>query len=270
MLHAILHGKAGRVTDELGVDRSWRELFRKREDLLTAVFFGRFRYLSVDGQREVLSLLVSDDLAYRLGPVEDVIFWPRLKGLVGRSHVEPDLILIFSEAVLLIEVKPPFGGDQNELQWRAQVESLLIQREMDEPLVDVPDEFHFLALGRNMSGSKDRCESLRLAFCQAGLKSVHTQQWSKVCHGVNALSDVSKGSDYAIYIDLIEAFKLFGMIENPLPFIDLIQQCQSHYHEGFRILQEFTKPKFIHSDIDVDWQSLVNMSKQINLKLEGM
>ena len=47
MLNAIIHSKAGRI--ELDHDEkspSWRQLYKKREDLLTAAFFSRFTYLS--------------------------------------------------------------------------------------------------------------------------------------------------------------------------------------------------------------------------------
>lgn len=40
MLNAIIHGKSGRVNlDGEATSISWKQLYKKREDLLTAAFF---------------------------------------------------------------------------------------------------------------------------------------------------------------------------------------------------------------------------------------
>lgn len=41
MLQAILHGKARRIGGRLGQSISWCEVFKGREDLMTAAVFGR-------------------------------------------------------------------------------------------------------------------------------------------------------------------------------------------------------------------------------------
>ncbi len=77
MLKAILEGKAGKASVEgIAEAQSWREIFRKREDLLTAVFFSRLRYLSEDGEQKVLALLVGSQLAQTLGCIHEIIYWP--------------------------------------------------------------------------------------------------------------------------------------------------------------------------------------------------
>jgi|GEM_PF-2814397 len=60
MLQAILHGKAGRIEQD-GESISWRDAFKRREDLLTAVFFGRVPHLSDDALGAVLRFLLGDD-----------------------------------------------------------------------------------------------------------------------------------------------------------------------------------------------------------------
>ncbi|WP_152986159.1 hypothetical protein [Burkholderia sp. lig30] len=92
MLKAILHGKAGRAVLAGGVEQSWREIFRQREDLLTAAFLGRLAYLSDVGKQRVLKLL-TPGFTESLGPMKSISFWPRLTGHAKRSFVEPDVLI---------------------------------------------------------------------------------------------------------------------------------------------------------------------------------
>jgi hypothetical protein len=125
MLAAVLHGKAARVTVD-GKDVSWRELFRQREDLLTAAFFGRFLYLSPTMRREALALLVGQRAAADLKDIEEIVFWPslRLNEGDGGGRVEPDVVIECENGLVMVEVKPPWGL-QYELQWHNEVKALM-------------------------------------------------------------------------------------------------------------------------------------------------
>ena len=129
MLAAILKGKAGRVSINNENPQSWREIFRQREDLLTAVFFSRIRYLSEEGERKVMGFLIGEESVKTLGAIKELVFWSKLtvKNLEARSFVEPDVLIICENATILVEVKPPFGGMQYEKQWRNEIESLVQQ-----------------------------------------------------------------------------------------------------------------------------------------------
>ena len=87
MLQAICHSKAGRVAtaDTSCPDAetiSWRKLFRTREDLLTAMFFGRLAYLSDKTLSHVMALLLNAEAAdellagHRLLAVAQAKEWP--------------------------------------------------------------------------------------------------------------------------------------------------------------------------------------------------
>lgn len=229
MLQAILHGKAGRLSSEFHGTLSWRDLFRKREDLLTAVFFGRLQHLSEQGENRVLALLVGRELANRLGVIEDIVYWPKLYGLQGRHYVEPDLILIFKQDLLLVEIKPPFGGSQSEQQWRDEILSLIAQRNKDNAPFEIPETFHFLALGRNVSGYHQWRERLLEEFRDKGLASASIHGWGDVCHGIHELHEDESGRDRHIYREWVDAFQLFGMIERPRPFDELLPLMNFDY-----------------------------------------
>ena len=73
MLKAILQSKAGRINLPGEPNPvSWREVFKYREDLLTAVFFGRLRYLSQQTANSVMALLIGDNAAAELGDIKSL------------------------------------------------------------------------------------------------------------------------------------------------------------------------------------------------------
>lgn len=269
MLKAVLEGKAGKVSLDGAEEVSWREVFRKREDLLTAVFFGRIRYLSAEGEQNVIALLVGDDLASSLGEVREVIFWPKLKGLENRKHVEPDVLVQFKDSLLAIEVKPPLGGNQREDQWREQVQSLIAQRDKDDPGVEVPESFHFLALGRNMPDAQDIARGLEEQYANDGLQKIHTSEWTTIFHGLHVLADAAEGRDRVIYDDWLHAFCLFGLIEKALPFSDLMKFGRAISADWRKHMQAYDVQEIGRTLPTVDWRALGRLCKVMRLGIGG-
>lgn len=220
MFKAISKGKAGRIELENGSSVSWRELFRKREDLLTATFFGRFRYLSEEGEQKILAALLDVDAARQLGSVVEVEFWPKFDK-AEKGHVEPDVLIKCENASILVEVKPPFGGDQYFGQWKREIAHAT--KEWAEE-GQIPDDgtwqLHFLALGRNGSGWQVYAQQLEEKFSEWNLH-VHTKEWLPLRDCIAELCEVAEGRDRTIYKDWLEAFQLFGISKRLLPFSEL-------------------------------------------------
>ena len=76
MLQAILNGKARRVSLQGGDAQSWRSVFQRYEDLLTAAFWGRMSYLSEASLQTVLTSLLDVDVK-DWGAFESIAFWPK-------------------------------------------------------------------------------------------------------------------------------------------------------------------------------------------------
>jgi hypothetical protein len=209
MLTAIAHGKAGRIQmnghEELV---SWREVFRASEDLLTAVVFSRLRYLSPAGLQKVMNEFVGEDSAHSLGWLERIDFWPRLKRLDGRAWVEPDVLLRFSDAVVLVEVKPPFGGQQSLRQWQTEVQALVADYSKDDE--PAPAVVHFIGFGRNTFEISD---TLYAEFDTDGVFDLvlHTQEWAEFARAVPNWRSESTGSDLAVFEDWLTALTMFGI-----------------------------------------------------------
>lgn len=270
MLKAILEGKAGRVSVDGEEQQSWREVFRKREDLLTAVFFGRIQYLSAAGEQQVLALLVGKETAEVLGPIKEIIYWPRLAGMDSRSYVEPDVLMVFNDSMLLIEVKPPFGGGQYEDQWRNEIESLILQRENNNCDLDIPDNIYFLALGCKMPDWKSVASKLENEFSDDCLKGVAVREWDQISHEIAKMHEENEVSrDKHVLFDWMDAFSLFGIVEKPLPFSDLISMkyrvedsWRNLFREGKRPIEEpFTQA--------VEWWPLMNFTAKTQLRIQA-
>lgn len=212
MLTAILHGKAGRIQlqgEETKV--RWREVFQRSEDLLTSVFFSRLRYLSPDSTTRVMALLVGEEAASTLGELQGLTFWPRLEGTNGRSWVEPDVQMQFSKALVMVEVKPPFGGVQRLEQWRAQIRALTQDlTEEDAP----PQQLHFVGLGNNTL-ELDAKMPTDWGVAEAFIPVLHQAEWHDIAHALPGLQVDAIASDKAVLDDWRDAFALFGIAVQP-------------------------------------------------------
>lgn len=224
MLRAIISGKAGRIVLD-GVEHrvSWREVFRRSEDLLTAAIFSRVRYLSPELLSSFMAQLVEPEVAASLGPLDRVDFWSNLEGTHGRVRVQPDLMMWFAHALVIVEVKPPFGGDQYIDQWQAQVHAVVHLATKGE--VSVPERVHFVGLGQNkFSIDQEALESFKTEG-KFDL-SLHKVEWSHLTAVMPVLRNEATGSDAAVLDDWISAIELFGMVTPAFTWSSLASWAQ--------------------------------------------
>jgi len=260
MLTAILHGKAGRV-DIGGPSLSWRSLFRKREDLLTSVLFGRMPYLSDRTHDAFLSALLGQQLAGGLGKMSDIQFWPRLRETEGRKYVEPDVLIEYPRHRLLIEVKPPFGVMQTLGQWRAEVRAL--HKQGDDPKTII-----LLALGRNQPEWRRLADKLEGEYSATALRVV-CLDWPELLRRLDAIRDLADTRDERIFQDWFEAFRLFGMASYSAPFSELLTLCEASEDlaRHFELIRRWTDTGIIPTQTPgastQDWRSLLPLAQTL-------
>tara|TARA_R110001592_G_scaffold319321_1_gene596860 strand:- start:8265 stop:8972 length:708 start_codon:yes stop_codon:yes gene_type:complete len=216
MLNAIIHSKAGRVNfDKESGSLSWRQLYQNREDLLTAAFFSRFTYLS--------GLLQHRLLKSWLGGVGDftefksIDYWPQydLKNNPDRKFVEPDLLIRFENCDVLVEVKPPEGGDQYLDQWQLEIEGYYQQEDHTKAL-------YFLAIGRvgNILADLDVAE---LKVKHPKFQAASAIEWKPIASQLRKLllSGELDAQDSRVVKDISKALLLYSVHAHDLHWDDL-------------------------------------------------
>ncbi|MGF1690088.1 hypothetical protein [Photobacterium kagoshimensis] len=221
MLKAILHGKAGRIDHDGQESVRWASLFKAREDLLTSTFFERFAYLSDDVQTQILASCFSlspDDFQAKFGVFQSIDYWPRYElGEGGESRqVEPDLVIRFELCNLIVEVKPPAGGDQYYDQWQREVDSFLQSDEREAlPL-------YFLAIGRIDTRNALQWGKL-LKEQHLELELVGATKWQAVTDVlVKLINEGVSRTDKRILSDMLEGLALYGLKTNNFKWCDLV------------------------------------------------
>jgi len=208
MLMAILNNKAGRIENAQGDAVSWREIFKAYEDLLTSTFFERFSYLDQMSQITILAKCfdIKDKLylSGTLGELEKIEYWPRFTLINDQqSLVEPDVILCFEKVNILIEVKPPSGGEQYFEQWSREVKGLLNSNFKDKPL-------YFLALGGvSKIGVNEQLKNLVNDF--EVIEYAAAKNWQELVPILKVLLSTSKLREQRIVKDMIAALGLFNV-----------------------------------------------------------
>lgn len=257
MLRAILQGKAGRIVSSEG-NLSWRDLFRHREDLLTSVFFSRVPYLSPDAISGVMAALISQQHAEELGALHEIRFWPKLPTGDGRRFVEPDVLIEFEKATILVEVKPPSGGAQRLQQWKAEIEALLL----DDGRANGPGSLHFVALGRNAPDWKAWKTRLERDFSAFGV-TVHAIEWQALCTAVTALASTGLASDKAVFADWIDAFALYGLVRRARPFEEILDLGAGMGSDWKSLFRDYPRLSY-----RADWHPLAALATRTTLKVD--
>lgn len=211
MLTAITNGKAGRIwLDGAEHSVSWRDVFRRSEDLLTATIFSRVRYLSPVVLTNFMATLLNAEVATTLGSLKHIDFWRYLKGTHGRVRVQPDVLMWFADALVIVEVKPPFGGNQSLDQWQAQIHAVAqLAKEANDD--QVPKRVYFIGLGRNSFRIDEQTQN---AFTTDDLfdLSLHTVEWERLTRALPVIGQDAAASDAAVLEDWGRALELFGMV----------------------------------------------------------
>lgn len=272
MLKAILRSKAGRINlPGEASPVSWREVFKYREDLLTAVFFGRLRYLSPTTANNVMALLVGDKATAELGDLKNLELWRQVDGTNGRDRVEPDVEICFSNALVIVEVKPPFGGRQSIKQWCAQIQALAAEMaDTDE----IPQNFHYVALGRNtFDANSDTPTNFGVADIIEPV--IHQVEWDSIAQALPKLHVNATASDSAVLEDWAAAFVLFGMAPpEPFHWGELLAWSKDHSltHEQIPwhiwptpVSDPETQTPTAQKLAGIDWSALQNFSSNHRL-----
>lgn len=125
MLEAVARRKAHWLFNA-GSEKSFSGKRRPQEDMVTSAVFGSIWQMSQQDRYCSLEILLGSETFKATGftPDDDieVEFWPRIPGLQGRRHVEPDVLLKAARKIVLVEVK--WHAPLSERQLEQQVEAV--------------------------------------------------------------------------------------------------------------------------------------------------
>ena len=211
MLRAILGNKAGRVTIN-GQSVSVREIYKEREDMLTAAIISRVGYLS-DAALNNLFNFIFESSRFDFHLLNEIEFWPSFSSSI-QHRVEPDVILHFEWGIIVIEAKRPHNSFQDAKQWIKELESL--------PTSYREKEIYFLSLGGSSINNINELKRFeRLIKTNANISLPESiimtyQTWEGLINHLQAIKDSGElnRSDGNIIADMIEALELYHVHAN--------------------------------------------------------
>ncbi|HZR61567.1 MAG TPA: hypothetical protein VFA80_11535 [Xanthobacteraceae bacterium] len=220
MFRAIVSGKGHAIDTDMRAADTWRSLFRRSEDLLSAVVLTRLSYLDDLLLWRLLQKTFRPDLLPDSNSVrlEGFTFWPRWSEASERlgQNVEPDAVFEFSldnpsdRIVLVLEAK--LGGSQTARQWA--LEWMAYQDEADHATerVFIAGLVGFSA-GRLSVQLRDLTADANEIISRIGdppeLRALGAD-WSDLASSIAEASITSTPADQRILKDLGEALALHG------------------------------------------------------------
>lgn len=214
MLYALTHNKAGRV-EVNGESLPMRALFGEREDMLTAAVFSRLAYLSSDLLDGLFQKLLPDS-GFPFSELEETEYWPIFSSGI-QTRVEPDLLLRFDWGLLVVEVKRPHCGYQEEQQWYNELECLP-DEDKQQPVI-------FWALGGNHLANQQMFNTLRERLPELGFTEdiqLYSSDWEMVGRVVASFAEqVEQRHQYRILRDVLEVLDLYRVAYQDVDLLEL-------------------------------------------------
>lgn len=176
---------------------------------MTAAFFGRVPYLSDRALGALMRFLLGDDNPIDPTTFDKLELWPHLKfEEEDHLYIEPDVLLHFAKALVVIEVKLPFRGSQDRGQWKNQIKAVIDDDELNKKY---GNRLYYVALGGNVDAPLTRPD-LPERFLQ-----MTQREWEPLRYFLQTAPEFdSRRQDKAIREDWMQAFELFGMAP-PVP-----------------------------------------------------
>lgn len=150
-------------------DSFYDPTFRPSEDSLTSSVIGILQFLPDVEFWDIIRKACGrkSRLVKNIGKIECVLFWPRLDaaGTDNTSYVEPDVLIVSEQFIVIVEAKKTDEWGQHWDQWENEIKSVLNTYPTDEKKIIL------IALGGNDSLKEKVCTVDGVNY------AVHTASW---------------------------------------------------------------------------------------------